>query len=115
MENLKSTIYHIVGMDSEDCNRSVRNKLAAVAGVISVKIDAKKKEAKITSSDAIDMDKLEHALIDTEYYIIKQTVNNWVAAPSLRSAAHNRSASRDIEGSSSSSASTGPVTDYDKD
>jgi copper chaperone CopZ len=106
-------------MNSGDRTTKVENILDAVAGVISVKIDSSKSEAQITSKGDIEMDTFEQALADTDYYITKKTANNWVAAPSFRNVANNarqrHNASRDVEGSNSSSASTGPVTDYDKD
>lgn len=119
MKNLISTTYHIVGMNSGDCTATVENKLDAVAGVISVKINPAKKEAKITSNEDIQMDALEQALVGTKYYIAKQTINNWVASPSLRRVAsrakQKHNASRDIEGSNDGLTNSGPVTDYNGD
>jgi copper chaperone CopZ len=119
MENTILTTYHVAGMSSGDCTTTVENKLAAVAGIISVEIDAAKKEAQITSSEDIEMSALEHALVDTDYYIARQTENSWVSAPSFRRVAsktkQKHNASRDVEGSGNGSANTGPVTDYDGD
>lgn len=112
MEKIISKTYNIVGMDSAECTTSVENRLDAAAGVIGVKIDFAKSEAAITSYEEIDISSLEQALIDTDYYITFQTANNWVAAPSLRGAAHNHNAARDVEGSSSGRVKSGPVTDY---
>ncbi|MFT7002348.1 MAG: copper chaperone CopZ [Spirosomataceae bacterium] len=119
MENTILTTYHVAGMSSEDCTTTIKNKLAAVAGVISVEIDPAKKEAQITSNEDIEMNALEQALVDTDYYIARQTENSWVSAPSFRKVAsrtkQKHNASRDVEGSGSRSANTGPVTDYDGD
>jgi copper chaperone CopZ len=115
MENTILTTYHVAGMSSEDCTTTIKNKLAAVAGVISVEIDPAKKEAQITSNEDIEMNALEQALV----YIARQTENSWVSAPSFRKVAsrtkQKHNASRDVEGSGSRSANTGPVTDYDGD
>lgn len=119
MENLISTTYNIVGMSSGASTTKAENILDAVAGVISVKIDAAAGEVHITSNKIIKMDSLEHALVDTDYYITRQTKNSWVAAPSFRKVANRireGNVSKNIGGSSSGgSASTGPVTDYDRD
>lgn len=114
MENLISKTYNIIGMDSAECTSTVENKLDAVTGVIGVKIDFAKSEATISSYEEIDISSLEQALIDTDYYITKHTDNNWVAAPSLRSAAASKHHSAsDIEGSDRGLINSGPVTDYD--
>lgn len=114
MENLISKTYNIIGMDSAECTTNVENRLDAATGVVGVKVDFAKNEATISSFEEIDISSLEQALIDTDYYITFQTDNNWVAAPSLRSAAANKhSTASDLEGSDRGVTNSGPVTDYD--
>lgn len=113
MENSISTTYNIVGMNLEHCATTVEDNLSATAGVISVKINLEKKEAIIISKAEVEIANLEQALAETDYYITKQTENNWVAAPSLRNTSKKHSASRDIEGSSGTRTKSGPATDYE--
>ncbi len=69
MENLIKHTYHISGMSCGGCATTVKNKLSATAGVTSVQVDLTKKEAEITSSQAIKADKLQEALSNTGYTI----------------------------------------------
>ena len=62
MEKLISHTYNITGMTCGGCASTVKNKLSTVSGVTSVKIDLAKKEAEITSSEAIDTKALQTAL-----------------------------------------------------
>jgi len=59
--------YHIGGMSCCGCVSTVKNKLSAVPGVTSVKIDLAKKQAEITSSQAIEADTLKEALRNSGY------------------------------------------------
>ncbi len=61
--------YHISGMSCGGCVSTVKNKLSAASGVTSVKIDLAKKQAEITSSQAIKADTLQEALSNTGYTI----------------------------------------------
>jgi len=69
MENSIKHTYHIGGMTCGGCATTVKNKLSATPGVISVHVDLAKKEAEITSSQAIQADKLQEALSNTGYTI----------------------------------------------
>ena len=61
--------YHIGGMGCGGCVTIVKNKLSAAPGVTSVKVDLAKKQAEITSSQAIKADTLQEALSNTGYTI----------------------------------------------
>lgn len=69
MEESITHTYHVGGMSCGGCVSTVKNKLSAVSGVTSVKIDLEKKEAKITSSHLMKADMLQHAFNDTNYTI----------------------------------------------
>jgi len=69
MENSIKHTYHIGGMSCGGCATTVKNKLSNATGVTSVKIDLAKKEAEITSSQAIKADTLQEALRNTGYTI----------------------------------------------
>lgn len=69
MENSIKHTYHIGGMSCGGCVSIVKNKLSAVPGVISIKVDLAKKEAEITSSQELKSDKLQEALSHTGYTI----------------------------------------------
>ena len=51
------------------CATTVKNKLTATLGVISVQVDLAKKQAEITSSLTLKVDMLQEALSDTDYTI----------------------------------------------
>ncbi len=74
MENSIKHTYHIGGMSCSGCVATVKNKLSAAPGVTSVKIDLAKKQAEITSSQAIKADTLQEALSNTHYTIAQITV-----------------------------------------
>ena len=61
--------YHICGMSCVGCVSTVKNKLSAVPGVPSVKIDLAKKQAEITSSQVIEANALKEALRNSGYTI----------------------------------------------
>ncbi len=61
--------YHVIGMSCGGCVSAVKNKLSAIRGVTSVKIDLAKQEAEITSSEIIKSDTLQDALMYTHYTI----------------------------------------------
>jgi copper chaperone CopZ len=67
MEN--SITYHIGGMSCGGCATTVKNKLSAAPGVLSVQVDLAKKQAEITSTQAIKVDKLQDAFSNTGYTI----------------------------------------------
>ncbi len=69
MEKLITHTYHVSGMSCGGCAATVKNKLSNATGITSVKIDLAKKEAEITSSQAIKADKLQEALSNTGYTI----------------------------------------------
>ena len=69
MEKLITHTYHVSGMSCGGCVATVKNKLSAAPGVTSVTIDLVKKEAEITSSQAIKADKLQEVLGNTGYTI----------------------------------------------
>jgi len=73
MENSIKHTYHIGGMSCSGCVSTVKNKLSAASGVTSVKIDLAKKEAEITSSQAIKADTLREVLSNTHYTIAEIT------------------------------------------
>ncbi len=71
-KNMKKPIthtYHVNGMSCGGCATTVKNKLSAAPSVTSVQVDLAKKEADITSSQAIEIDKLQEALSNTGYSI----------------------------------------------
>ena len=74
MENSIKHTYHIGGMSCGGCVATVKNKLSAAPGVTSVKIDLAKKQAEITSSQAIEADTLKDALSNTGYTIAELSV-----------------------------------------
>lgn len=119
MADLLEATYNIVGMDLEQHATTVQNLLDATAGIVDVDIDFKKAEARLTSTVPVEIEKLEAALADTDFYITPIREINWVAAPSMRKAAararikHN--SSRNIEGVSDGTVDTGPRPDYDRD
>ncbi len=61
--------YHVSGMSCGGCARTVKNKLSAVPGVISVQVDVAKKEAQIVSSIGLNLDILREVLKSTHYTI----------------------------------------------
>ncbi len=67
MENSIKHTYHIGGMSCGGCVATVQKKLSGADGVTSVTVDLAKKEAEITSSQAIKADKLQEALSNTGY------------------------------------------------
>ena len=69
MENSIKHTYHIGGMSCGGCVTTVKNKLSAAPGVISVQIDLPGKQAEVTSSAAIKADTLQVALKNTRYTI----------------------------------------------
>ena len=69
MENSIKHTYHIGGMSCGGCVTSVKNKLSAAPGVISVSVDLGKGEAEITSSEVIKAHELQDALKNTPYTI----------------------------------------------
>jgi len=69
MDKLITQTFHVSGISCGGCVATVKNKLLNATGVISVKIDLAKKEAEITSSQAIKVDKLQEALSNTGYNI----------------------------------------------
>lgn len=69
MENSIVRTYHIDGMGCGGCVSTVKNKLSGATGVTSVKVDLAKKEAEITSSQALTADALQQALSNTGYTI----------------------------------------------
>ncbi len=69
MENSIKHTYHIGGMSCAGCATAVKNKLSAALGVTSVQVDLAKKEAEITSLQAIEADELQETLGNTGYTI----------------------------------------------
>jgi copper chaperone len=69
MENSIKHTYHIGGMSCGGCATTVKNKLSAAPGVLSVQVDLAKKQAEITSSQALKADKLQDAFNNTGYTI----------------------------------------------
>ena len=61
--------YHVGGMSCGGCATTVKNKLSLVKGVSSVNVDLSKKQAEISSSEAINTERLQSALNDTRYTI----------------------------------------------
>ena len=74
MENSIKHTYHIGGMGWGGCATTVKNKLTAAPGVISVQVDLAKKQAEITSSLALKVDTLQEELSDTGYTIAELRV-----------------------------------------
>jgi len=56
-------------MSCGGCVSTVKNKLSAVPGVTSVKVDLAKKQAQITSSQAIEAETLKEALKNSGFSI----------------------------------------------
>ena len=69
MENSIKHTYHIGGMSCGGCVVGVKQKLSAVAGVISVSVDLESKRAEIISSEQIKTDALRSAISNTHYTI----------------------------------------------
>ncbi|MDI1235171.1 MAG: heavy metal-associated domain-containing protein [bacterium] len=69
MDNSIKHTYHISGMSCGGCATTVKNKLSATPGVLSVQVDLTKKEAEITSAEEIKTDTLQSALNNTGYTI----------------------------------------------
>jgi len=69
MEKSIMDTYHIGGMSCGGCVSTVKNKLSAVPGVTSVKVDLAKKQAQITSSQAIEAETLREALKNSGFSI----------------------------------------------
>jgi copper chaperone CopZ len=71
MEKLITHTYHIGGMSCGGCATTVKNKLSAAQGVtsVNVNVDLGKKQAEITSSQAIKTETLQDALSKTHYTI----------------------------------------------
>ena len=69
MEKPNTHTYHISGMSCGGCASTVKNKLSAIPGVTSVKIDLGKKQAEVISSEGISKDTLQKALSNTNYAI----------------------------------------------
>ncbi len=61
--------YHIGGMSCGGCVATVKNKLSAIPGVTTVTVDLAKKQAEITSSQAIGADTLKEVLRNSGYTI----------------------------------------------
>jgi copper chaperone CopZ len=72
MENSIKHTFHIGGMSCGGCVTTVKNKLEKAAGVTSVKIDLAKKEAEITSTQALKSNTLQEMLVDTDYTISEE-------------------------------------------
>lgn len=73
MENLITHTYHIDGMSCGGCATTVKNKLSAAPGIVSVQVDLAKKEAEISSTEEIKTDILQAALSNTSYTISEGT------------------------------------------
>lgn len=69
MENSIKHTYQIGGMTCGGCVAGVKQKLSAVAGVVSVTVDLTKKEAEITSAQDIKTEILRNALSNTNFTI----------------------------------------------
>ncbi len=69
MEKLITQTFNIGGMSCGGCVSSVKQKIASVPGVTSVTVDLGKKEAEVTSSEAIETDTLQRAFSNTRYTI----------------------------------------------
>lgn len=61
-------------MSCGGCAASVKNKLSAAPGVISVSVDLAKKEAEISSTEIIKTDTLQTLLNNTGYTITELKV-----------------------------------------
>ena len=69
MEKLITHTYHVGGMSCGGCATTVKNKLSAAKGVMSVNVDLGKKQAEINSSEEIKTETLQEALSKTHYTI----------------------------------------------
>ena len=69
MENSISHTYRIGGMSCSGCAASVKNKLSAISGITSIKIDLAKNEAEIFSDEEIKTETLHKVLSNTGYTI----------------------------------------------
>ncbi len=69
MENSIKHTYHIGGMSCGGCVSTVKSKLAAAPGVISVHVDLANKQAEITSSELLKANVLQDAFKHTHYTI----------------------------------------------
>ncbi|MEO7088658.1 MAG: heavy metal-associated domain-containing protein [Bacteroidia bacterium] len=69
MQILITNTYHVSGMSCGGCAATVKNKLSAVQGITSVKVDLENNELEVTSSEAIKIDTLKDALNNTSYTI----------------------------------------------
>lgn len=118
MENLISTTYFVIGMKTGDCATILQNKLTDMDGVESVKVDLAKSHIQIISKELFDVETLQHALVNTGYYISEIKPNNIVATPyksAVNSVKQRHNASGDLDGGGDGFLSSGPVTDYKED
>ncbi len=69
MEKTITHTYHVGGMTCSGCAKGVEKKLSAAPGVISVTIDLEKKQAEVTSTQAIKAETLQKSLNGSNYTI----------------------------------------------
>lgn len=62
-------IYHVSGMHCGGCANTVEQKLTALPGVDSVKVDLGKKQVEIISTSAFKLSDLQSTLENTSYNI----------------------------------------------
>ncbi len=118
MENLISTTYSVVGMKEGDSATFFQKTLTDIEGVISVKIDSAKSQVEITSQEVLDIEMLQKATVNTDYYILELKPYYKTASP-YNSAVDNvkqrHNASGDVDGGDDGYLNSGPVTDYTTD
>jgi copper chaperone CopZ len=118
MENLISNTYFVVGLKKGDSAKSLQKTLTDIEGVISVKIDSAKSHVQITSKETFDMETLQKATVNTDYYITEIKPNNILATPyssAVDSVKQKHNASGDVDGGDDGFLNSGPTTDYTSD
>ena len=101
MENLISTTYDVIGMKEGDSATILQKILTDIEGVISVKIDTEKKQLQITSKEIFDIELLQKATVNTDYYISEPLPNDSLDLlhnNTEDSIKHKHNALRDLDG-----------------
>jgi copper chaperone CopZ len=118
MENLISNTYSVVGMKTGDGATNFQNVLTEMEGVISVQIDSAKSQVQITSKEVLDIEMLQKATVNTDYYILELKPYYKTASPyrsAVDSVKQRHNASKDVDGGDDGFLNSGPVTDYTSD
>ncbi len=69
--------YHVGGMSCAGCATTIKNRLSAVGGVTSVKMDLVRRRVEVTSGREINEMDLKEALQNTHYTISELKVRSY--------------------------------------